>query len=188
MRSTLISLASSAFIAVSAIAWANVDLGPAIGSKIPADFTARDQTGAQKVFADITGENGVVLSFVRSADWCPYCKQQMIDLQTITGDLADRGYALATLSYDSPAILTKFAKQRNISYIMLSDEKSAMIDAFDLRDPAYKPSSKAYGVPRASIFIISPDGVIRGKLAEESYRDRPPVEAILAEVDGIARQ
>lgn len=187
MRTTLISLASSALIAISAIAWANVDVGLPTGSEIPANFTALDQTGAEKKFGDIAGENGVVLSFVRSADRCPYCKQQLIDLQTIADDLSERGFALATLSYDSPAILRKFAKQRDISYVMLSDEKSAMIDAFDLRDPAYKPESKAYGVPRAAIFIIGPDGVIRGKLAEESYRDRPQVEAVLAEVDRIAR-
>lgn len=186
MRATLISVLSATLAAISTFTWAdNVDIGPAIGTKIPAGFTALDQTGAQKSFADIAGENGVVLSFVRSADWCPYCKQQMIDLQTIAGDLSERGFTLATLSYDSPAILTKFAKQRDISYIMLSDEKSAMIDAFDLRDPAYKESSKAYGVPRASIFIIDPNGVIRAKLAEESYRDRPQVEAVLAEVDRI---
>ncbi len=188
MRTALTAIASTVFIAISAFAWAEIDIGPAVGSKIPAGFTALDQTGAQKRFDDITGEKGVVLSFVRSADWCPYCQQQMINLQTITDDLAERGYTLATLSYDSPAVLEKFAKRRNISYIMLSDEKSAMIDAFDLRDPAYQEGSKAHGVPRPAIFIISPEGVIRGKLAEDSFKVRPSVEAVLIEVDGITRQ
>jgi peroxiredoxin len=187
VRTTLISLASSALIAISAIAWANVDIGPAIGTKISANFAALDQTGTEMNFGDIAGKNGVVLSFVRSADWCPYCKQQMIDLQTIAGDLNERGFTLATLSYDAPVVLRKFSKQRDISYIMLSDEKSAMIDAFELRDPAYKPESKAYGVPRASIFIISPDGVIRAKLSEESFRDRPQVEAVLDAVDSLTQ-
>ncbi len=50
---------------------------------------------------------------------------------------------------------------------MLSDEKSAMIDAFDLRDPQYKPGSKAHGVPRPAIFIIDAEGVIRA-LSEEN--------------------
>ncbi len=188
MRTVLTAIASAAFVAMSALASAEVDIGPAVGSKIPDDFAALDQTGAQKGFEDIAGENGVVLSFVRSADWCPYCQQQMIDLQTITDDLAERGYTLATLSYDSPAVLEKFAKRRGISYVMLSDEQSVMIDAFGLRDPAYKEGSKAFGVPRPAIFIISPDGVIRGKLAEESFKVRPSVEAVLIEVDGIARK
>ena len=167
MRTTLAALASTVLIAVSAIALASIDIGPAVGSKIPAGFTALDKTGAQKGFADIAGKNGVVLVFVRSADWCPFCKQQMINLQTITEDLTERGYTLATLSYDAPTILQKFARQRDIFYIMLSDEKSAMIDAFDLRDPQYKPGSKAHGVPRPAIFIIDAEGVIRA-LSEEN--------------------
>ncbi len=187
MRTALTAMASAVFIPVSALAWAGIDIGPAVGDKIPADFTALDQTGAEKSFEDITGENGVVLSFVRSADWCPYCQQQMINLQTITDDLVERGYTLATLSYDPPAVLEKFAKRRDISYIMLSDQQSAMIDAFDLRDPAYQEGSKAHGVPRPAIFIISPDGVIRGKLAEDGFKVRPSVEAVLIEVDGISR-
>ena len=88
-------------------------------------------------------------------------------MQTITEDLTERGYTLATLSYDAPTILQKFARQRDIFYIMLSDEKSAMIDAFDLRDPQYKPGSKAHGVPRPAIFIIDAEGVIRA-LSEEN--------------------
>ncbi len=187
MRTTLISIATTALLAVSAMAWANVDVGLPTGSTIPADFEALDQTGAKKGFGDIVGENGVVLSFVRSADWCPYCKQQMIDLQAIQEDLSERGLSLVTLSYDSPAVLRKFGAQRDISYVMLSDEKSAMIDAFDLRDHAYKPESKAYGVPRPAIMVIDAGGVIRAKLAEEHYRDRPQVEAIIEAVDSLAQ-
>ena len=64
MRTTLAALASTVLIAVSAIALASIDIGPAVGSKIPAGFTALDKTGAQKGFADIAGKNGVVLVFV----------------------------------------------------------------------------------------------------------------------------
>ena len=188
MRTTLTAMASTALIIISAIAWANVDIGPTAGTKIPVGFTALDQTGEHRSFSDITGENGVVLAFQRSADWCPFCQQQMINLQTIIDDLAQRGYTLATLSYGPQEVLQKFAKRQDISYIMLSDEKSAMIDAFDLRDPQYKPGTKTYGVPRPAIFIIDPEGIIRGKLAEEGYRVRPSVEAVLKEVDNIARQ
>jgi len=102
MRTAFSIFTAAVFAVISAVAVANVDIGPAIGSKIPGNFTALDKTGAKKQFNDIVGENGVVLSFVRSADWCPYCKQQMINLQTIEGDLKSRGYNLATVSYDAP--------------------------------------------------------------------------------------
>ena len=42
--------------------------GPAVGEKIP-PFSARDQFGKEQSLASLTGERGLVLLFVRSADW-----------------------------------------------------------------------------------------------------------------------
>jgi len=42
--------------------------GPEVGAKIPA-FVAQDQTGAERDFASLTGPNGLLLLFHRSADW-----------------------------------------------------------------------------------------------------------------------
>lgn len=42
--------------------------GPAVGQKIPA-FTARDQFGKEQKLSTLAGPNGLVLLFVRSADW-----------------------------------------------------------------------------------------------------------------------
>jgi hypothetical protein len=43
-------------------------LGPAIGQPLPA-FDAMDQLGRRRDFASLTGPNGLVLVFFRSADW-----------------------------------------------------------------------------------------------------------------------
>ena len=42
--------------------------GPAVGATIP-DFSAVDQDGKPRSFADLTGPNGLLLLFHRSADW-----------------------------------------------------------------------------------------------------------------------
>ena len=42
--------------------------GPPVGQKLPA-FTARDQFGKQQTLASLAGAHGLVLLFVRSADW-----------------------------------------------------------------------------------------------------------------------
>ena len=136
-------------------------------------------------FSNGKGENGLVLGFVRSASWCPFCQSQMKDLQNIAADLKSRGYELAVMSYDEPKVLDQFAKKQAISYTLLSDKGSEMIDAFDIRETAYKEDSMAYGVPKPVIFIIDPNGKIQGKLAMEGYRDRPPLEDVMAEVDRI---
>ena len=42
--------------------------GPAIGEKIPA-FSLPDQAGRTRSLHDLTGPNGLLLVFSRSADW-----------------------------------------------------------------------------------------------------------------------
>ena len=43
-------------------------LGPAVGQPIPR-FEVPDQDGRQRDFASVTGPDGLVLVFFRSADW-----------------------------------------------------------------------------------------------------------------------
>lgn len=45
-----------------------LDVGPAVGDAIPG-FEARDQSGRLRTFDDLKGPNGLMLVFVRSADW-----------------------------------------------------------------------------------------------------------------------
>ena len=42
--------------------------GPEIGAKVP-DFTLPDQSGRSRSLHDLTGPNGLLLIFSRSADW-----------------------------------------------------------------------------------------------------------------------
>ena len=158
-----------------------------VGARIPAKFVALDASGKTRDFASIRGRKGAVLVLFRSAKWCPYCQAQLKGLQaagTLTA-LAQRGYTLTALSYDPPAILATFAQRQGIAFTLLSDEKSAMIDAFGLRDPAYPADSFAYGVPKASILVIDAKGVVRSKNVAADYKFRPTPEAILASVDGV---
>jgi hypothetical protein len=43
-------------------------LGPRVGEALPA-FEVRDQDGRLREFSSLTGPNGLVLVFFRSADW-----------------------------------------------------------------------------------------------------------------------
>lgn len=173
-----------AVLLTAAAAPYDYNIGPPVGAHVPA-FHAADTAGAPRSLASVMGPKGVVLVFFRSAKWCPFCQAQLIALRAAPEPLAQRGYKLAALSYDPPDILKAFAERRDINYTLLSDEGSKTIDAFGLRDAQYKPGTLAYGVPQPSIFVISPQGVIRAKLAEEGYKDRPPVSAVLAAIDAL---
>ncbi len=163
---------------------ANFDIGPAVGSKAPA-LHATDASGKAMTVKALAGKKGVVLMFFRSAKWCPYCQAQLLAMKAAPDALAARGYRLAAISYDAPAVLADFTAKRDINYVLLSDKGSTTIDAWALRDPQYKPDSIAFGVPMPGIFILAPDGTIRAKLAEQGYKTRPPLEAVLAAIDAL---
>jgi peroxiredoxin len=162
------------------------DLGPAVGLIAPDIGKRLDQTGVPRTLADVMGSKGLVLMFFRSADWCPFCKAQLLDMNSGAAEIEKRGYRIAALSYDSPQTLKTFTEQRNISFTFLSDPKSEVIDLYKLRDPQYPPGSVAYGVPRPIIFILDKNGVIRAKLYEESFKVRPPVSAVIGALDALA--
>jgi peroxiredoxin len=159
-----------------------IEIGPAVGAHIP-PLAAIDSTGQPRTLANLSGPKGLVLVFFRSARWCPFCQHQLLDLRNVQADLEKRGYALAALSYDQAEPLGAFAKKWDVHYVLLSDPKSAMIDAFDIRDPQYPPGSFAFGVPKPAIFVIDRRGVVRAKVAREGYQIRPSNPEILAAVD-----
>ena len=180
----LFALMSGPSLPVNAAA----DLGPAIGARTPDIGNPPDQTGAPRTLQSLMGQNGLVLFFFRSADWCPYCQAQMIDLNTAVAALERRGYRMAGISYDSPQILKTFIDRRQIGYTLLSDPKSEIIDRFRLRDPQYQPGSPAYGVPRPIILILDKTGTIKAKLYEETFTERPPASLVISTIDKVAAQ
>ncbi|MFN7924479.1 MAG: hypothetical protein U0Q16_30535 [Bryobacteraceae bacterium] len=61
---TLLAAAAAALFAQSK-EWKT---GPEVGQKVP-DFELTDQFGKQQSLATLTGRKGLMLAFVRSADW-----------------------------------------------------------------------------------------------------------------------
>jgi peroxiredoxin len=158
---------------------------PARPGRAPDIGTRLDQDGKPRTFADLTGQHGLVLMFNRSAGWCPYCQAQMIELNGSIGEIDKRGFRVAILTYDTPEVLKGFATRRSITYTLLSDPNSEVIDAYGLRDPQYPPGHRAHGVPRPLILVLDRAGMIRAKLYEDSYKVRPSVAAIIAKLDEV---
>jgi peroxiredoxin len=164
---------------------ADARFGPKVGTAAPRIGRLPDQNGNPSDPLALAGPKGVVLMFYRSAGWCPFCQAQLIAMNDGAAAIESRGYRLVGLSYDAPAVTQAFTKRRAITYPLLSDQGSAVIDQWGLRDPQYPAGNMAYGVPRPIIFVIDPKGVIRGSLAEEAFRSRPPLAEVLKMLDGI---
>ncbi|MEM7767949.1 MAG: peroxiredoxin family protein [Pseudomonadota bacterium] len=152
-------------------------IGPIVGAQAPV-LDMVEAVGTEDAFATPSG-NGTALVFVRSADWCPFCKTQLIELNDAVGPLSAAGWRLSALSYDSPAVLEAFASEHALDFVLLSDQGSDAIRAFDLLNEDMKPASRAYGIPHPAVVFIRDDGTVAAVLREEGYKERPSVESIL---------
>ncbi len=165
-------------------ALADGEWGPALGSNVPAALAATTQSGEAVELAKLgANDKGLVVAFVRSADWCPFCKRQLIELSKRQADFDERGLRLVSVSYDSVDILQGFGEQFEISFDMLSDPKSMIIDAFGIRNMDQKPGSAGDGIPHPGIMVFDRDGKLVAKFAEKSYRKRPKIDDVLAAAD-----
>ena len=153
-------------------------VGPVVGAQAPA-VSVVGPAGAVS-FTDIAGEKGTVVAFFRSADWCPFCKKQLIDLEAAAAPLAKAGWTLAGVSYDSPEVLAGFKADKGLSYELYSDTGSAAIDAFDLRNHEMQAGSRYDGIPHPAIIFIGADGEVKAVMREEGYKDRPAVDMVIA--------
>ena len=164
--------------------------GPAVGADAPA-FSLSDSTGAERALSDLAGRSGLVLYFNRSLDWCPICLRQTVELNGAVDAFNAAGWGVAVLTYDPVDTLARVKDQRGLEMTLLSDPESAVIDAFDVRDPIYAdPDHIAHGVPYPIAFAINPDGVVVGKYWHEAglgdergYAVRVSAEDVLADLD-----
>ena len=152
-------------------------IGPMVGSQAPS-LSNVEAVGTETAFST-TGENGTVLVFFRSADWCPFCRTQLKELNAAVGPLSEAGWRLSALSYDSPQVLTDFATEHALDFALLSDPGSETIKAFGLLNEEMKPTSRAYGIPHPSVVFVRNDGTVAAVLREEGYKTRPSIDAII---------
>src|SRR5688572_21875852 len=75
--------------------------GIKVGEKAP-DFTLQNTAGEKVVLQDLLQNEKVVLVFVRSADWCPFCRTQLQALEKSRAEIEMTGAQLIAVSYDSP--------------------------------------------------------------------------------------
>ncbi len=84
------------------------------------------------------------------------------------------------VSYDSVAILKKFADRRKIEYSLLSDAKSKTIDAYKLRNKNVRRGSRGDGIPIPATIVIDKQGIVRANLPGTTRRRHPTKDLIAA--------
>jgi peroxiredoxin len=198
------ALIAAASVATSAqdVRRVNVSkLGPQVGQTVP-DFSLADQHGTKRTLQSIMGPKGAMVVFYRSADWCPYCKTQLLELQSQYDTLRKDGLGLVGISYDSQDILQAFSEQHGITFPLLSDVGSATITRYGIlntvaeeglgpngNDPDVIARVKLYvsanganerqrGIPFPGTFVVDRSGRVKARFFEDSYTVRNTVSSI----------
>lgn len=184
-------------------------LGPQVGQAVP-EFSLPDQNGKTWTRQSIMGPKGAMLVFYRSADWCPYCKTQLVDLQGRLESLRAQGLGVAAISYDPVPTLAEFATRRNITFPLLSDAGSATIKAFGILNPlpemafgpekdnpeviaelqkyvsGGRPSPSFAGIAFPGTFILDAKGRVVSRFFEDYYVERSTFSNIMLRLGNAA--
>jgi peroxiredoxin len=150
--------------------------GLAVGEHAP-DFTLPDQHGTTVSLSALLEHGPVAVVFHRSVDWCVYCKLQMVQLQRIRPEIEAAGGQVVAISYDPVEKLQDFAARTHVDLPLLSDVDSRTIDAYGVRATQAPPESSGFALH--ATFVVDRDGVIRTKLFQLSYQERPAIETLI---------
>jgi hypothetical protein len=102
-----------------------------------------------------------------------------VELEREKAEYARRGLGVASISYDSVAVLKNFADRAGIQFPMLADPESKIIRAFGILNESVPKDNFVYGVPNPGTYILDEKGVIRAKYFEDDFRERYTAANIL---------
>ena len=160
------------------------DPGIAVSATLPTLQLAQNGA-ALKSLKSFSTERGAAIYFVRSIDWCPYCIQQMRELEQVAQNYRDSGIGLVAITYDSATLQQGFVELYGISYPLLSDETSTSIKALGLLNEEHQPGDWAYGIPHPGVIFIDSEQQVRGKVFLRDYRQRVTATAVFELADQI---
>ncbi len=126
---------------------------PVNGQPAPAFSLNALAGGGVKMPAELVGKL-VAIRFW--ADWCPYCRKEMAELQPVYARLHGRGLEILAVNVAQDAdTVRRFVEPLGITYPVLLDPDGA--------------TARAYGVKALPItWLVDARGVVRGKIVGEA--------------------
>ena len=172
-----------------------------IGATLPElDLQRPDGTTIQ--LSTILKAKPTALIFYRGG-WCPYCTQQLGQLQTIEKKLVALGYQVIALSPDSPQNLVKAADPESSTLVLLSDSDLAAARAFGVAYRVDQPmlkklasykidieaasGKKHHLLPVPSVFLVNTNQTVEFTYVNPDYRIRLHPEVLLAAASAISK-
>jgi alkyl hydroperoxide reductase subunit AhpC len=107
---------------------------------------------------------------------------QLVELQAALPALAAAGIWPIALSYDAPATLAAFARERGITFPLLADEGSVVIRRLGLLNPSYPADHPRHGVAQPATFLLDEAGHVARAIVHASQTVRDVWPTALHEV------
>ena len=148
-----------------------------IGDKAP-DFTLKNEAGTEFTLSTQLKESKVALLFYRSGNWWPPCKKQLVELQSGVENIKKEKAVLWAINFDTPETLKTVKSDLNITFPLLSDAGSKIIDTYGVRNKE-KDGTDQEGLAKPTIFILDKEGKITATFAYESVGKRHGSEDII---------
>lgn len=156
----------------------SINAGPKLGGQI-ASLNVLDQFSDRQQIKNLMGKNGTIIVLFRSADWCPFCKRHLLELNAEVQAFKSKGYGVTAISYDSPDILRMFAQQNKLEFSLLSDQNVESFKSLNVVNARYSPGDKHYGIPYPGVIVIDSDGKVIHKYFFEGYKKRVKFKTLL---------
>lgn len=182
VTSKLTLIASLALITVSVNAeMKTISAGPEMGSKVES-LNLIDQFSDKQQLANIIGDRGAIIVLFRSADWCPFCKRHLLELNAEAESFKQAGYGVTAISYDSPEILRIFSQNNKLNYSLLSDQDVESFKALKVVNAQYSPGDRHYGIPYPGVIVVDNNAEVIHKYFFEGYKERVKFKQLLNEL------
>lgn len=153
------------------------ETGLPLNTSIP-ELKATNIHGQATKLSQISGDKGAILVFYRSADWCPFCKKHLIEINKWQDKISQLGFGIAGISYDSEEVLKGFSQQNDIGFPLLADQNHQTITSFKILNQDYKPGDRHYGIPYPGIMVVNPQGQLVFKYFYQGYKNRVDMQEL----------
>ncbi|BBL78583.1 peroxiredoxin [Rubrobacter xylanophilus] len=147
-----------------------------VGDRAP-DFTLPADSWEREVSLEEVLREGPVVLFFYPGDWSSVCTDQLDEVQDNLQEFSRRGARVLAISVDSPWSHRAWAEARGITFPLLSDFLRGVARDYGVLNER--------GFAERAYFVIDRDGRIRARRVERTPRDRPPLERVLGDLDGL---
>jgi hypothetical protein len=105
-----------------------------------------------------------------------------VELQARYAEFQQLGLGIASVTYDAPATIKKFADERKIEFPILSDADHSIVERYGILNRQYAPGHQNYGIPHPGTFILNREGRVLARYFEEEYQYRNTAASIAMKV------